>query len=107
MRLAVGGSGQRMDLPLLISIQDNGPGIQEDLRANLFEPFVTTKASGSGLGLAFVAKAVADHGGVVELDSEPRRTVFRVTLPIADKAGLANEAEQRAIMRHPARRNVA
>ncbi|MBL6597790.1 MAG: PAS domain-containing protein [Alphaproteobacteria bacterium] len=107
MRLAVGGSGQRMDLPLLISIQDNGPGIQEDLRANLFEPFVTTKASGSGLGLAFVAKAVADHGGVVELDSEPRRTVFRVTLPIADKAGLANESEQRAIMRHPARRDVA
>jgi two-component system nitrogen regulation sensor histidine kinase GlnL len=83
MRLAVGGSGQRLDLPLLISIQDNGPGIPEDLRANLFEPFVTTKPSGSGLGLAFVAKVVADHGGVVELDSEPRRTIFRVTLPIA------------------------
>jgi two-component system, NtrC family, nitrogen regulation sensor histidine kinase GlnL len=83
MRLAVGGSGYRLDLPLLISIQDNGPGIPEDLRANLFEPFVTTKPSGSGLGLAFVAKAVADHGGVVELDSEPRRTIFRVTLPIA------------------------
>lgn len=83
MRLAVGGSGQRLDLPLLISIQDNGPGISEDLRANLFEPFVTTKPSGSGLGLAFVAKVVADHGGVVELDSEPRRTIFRVTLPIA------------------------
>lgn len=83
MRLAVGGSGHRLDLPLLISIKDNGPGVPEDLRANLFEPFVTTKPSGSGLGLAFVAKAVADHGGVVELDSEPRRTVFRVTLPIA------------------------
>ncbi|MDE0810944.1 MAG: ATP-binding protein [Alphaproteobacteria bacterium] len=83
MRLAVGGSGQRLDLPLLISIQDNGPGISEDLRANLFEPFVTTKPSGSGLGLAFVAKVVADHGGVVEFDSEPRRTIFRVTLPIA------------------------
>ena len=84
MRLAVGGSGHRLDLPLLISIQDNGPGIPEDLRANLFEPFVTSKPSGSGLGLAFVAKAVADHGGVVEVDSEPRRTIFRVTLPIAE-----------------------
>lgn len=83
MRLAVGGSRHRLDLPLLISIKDNGPGVPEDLRANLFEPFVTTKPSGSGLGLAFVAKVVADHGGVVELDSEPRRTIFRVTLPIA------------------------
>ncbi|MDA0341009.1 MAG: two-component sensor histidine kinase, partial [Proteobacteria bacterium] len=45
--------------------------------------FVTSKESGTGLGLAFVAKAVADHGGVVELDSEPRRTIFRVTLPIS------------------------
>ncbi|MDA1307974.1 MAG: ATP-binding protein [Proteobacteria bacterium] len=83
MRLAVGGTGDRLDLPLLVSIQDNGVGIPEDLRANLFEPFVTSKASGTGLGLAFVAKAVADHGGVVELDSEPRRTIFRVTLPIS------------------------
>ena len=83
MRLAVAGTGDRLDLPLLVSIQDNGTGIPEDLRSNLFEPFVTSKASGTGLGLAFVAKAVADHGGVVELDSEPRRTIFRVTLPIS------------------------
>jgi two-component system nitrogen regulation sensor histidine kinase GlnL len=102
MRLAVGGSGQRMDLPLLISIQDNGPGISEDLRANLFEPFVTTKPSGSGLGLAFVAKTVADHGGVVELDSEPRRTVFRVTLPIAGTLPGTAEATSQ-----PLRRDVA
>ncbi len=95
MRLAVGGSGQRLDLPLLVSIQDNGPGIPEDLRANLFEPFVTTKPSGSGLGLAFVAKAVADHGGVVELDSEPRRTVFRVTLPIAGVVSKPTETGNR------------
>ena len=106
MRLAVGGSGQRMDLPLLISIQDNGPGIPEDLRANLFEPFVTTKPSGSGLGLAFVAKAVADHGGVVELDSEPRRTIFRVTLPIADAATVVGEQIPPAF-RYPAPRDVA
>jgi len=83
IKLALGGTGHRLDLPLLVSIQDNGPGIPDDLRANLFEPFVTNKTSGSGLGLAFVAKAVADHGGVVELCSTPRRTVFKVTLPIA------------------------
>jgi two-component system, NtrC family, nitrogen regulation sensor histidine kinase GlnL len=106
MRLAVGGSGHRLDLPLLISIQDNGPGIPEDLRANLFEPFVTTKPSGSGLGLAFVAKAVADHGGVVELDSEPRRTMFRVTLPIADANTPAAE-EILPAFRYPAPRGVA
>ena len=107
MRLAVGGSGHRMDLPLLISIQDNGPGIPEDLRANLFEPFVTTKPSGSGLGLAFVAKAVADHGGVVELDSEPRRTIFRVTLPIADANAEVTGEPGLPAFRYPAPRDVA
>ncbi len=84
MRVAAGGAGPRVHLPLLATVEDNGPGIPEELRGNLFEPFVTSKPSGSGLGLAFVAKAVADHGGVVEVDSAPRRTVFRVTLPIAE-----------------------
>jgi two-component system nitrogen regulation sensor histidine kinase GlnL len=106
MRLAVGGSGQRLDLPLLISIQDNGPGVPEDLRANLFEPFVTTKPSGSGLGLAFVAKVVADHGGVVELDSEPRRTIFRVTLPIAG-ADAKTAGKTEAIFSFPPPRGAA
>ena len=96
MRVAVGGSDERMHLPLLVSVQDNGPGISEDLRANLFEPFVTSKPTGTGLGLAFVAKAVADHGGVVEIDSVPRRTVLRITLPIADPAtDYANEPKPR------------
>ncbi len=87
MRVAVAGTRERMHLPLQVTVQDNGPGIPDDLQANLFEPFVTTKTNGSGLGLAFVAKAVADHGGVVEVDSVPRRTIMRLTLPIVDAPG--------------------
>ena len=83
IRLAVRGGGARVDLPLMVSVQDNGPGIPEDIQAHLFDPFVTTKASGKGLGLALVAKIVDAHGGVIEFDSEPGRTVFRVMLPVA------------------------
>jgi two-component system, NtrC family, nitrogen regulation sensor histidine kinase GlnL len=82
VRLAVAGADRRVHLPLVVSIQDNGPGIPEDLRPNLFDAFVTTKINGSGLGLALVAKIVGDHGGVIEFDGEPRKTVFRVRLPM-------------------------
>jgi two-component system nitrogen regulation sensor histidine kinase GlnL len=85
VRLAVPGSASRMDLPLVVSVQDNGEGISEDLRPCLFDPFVTTKAGGTGLGLALVAKIINDHGGTIEFDSQPRRTVFRVRLPLYQK----------------------
>jgi two-component system, NtrC family, nitrogen regulation sensor histidine kinase GlnL len=81
-----GGTGRR-HLPLMVSIADNGAGIPEDLRAHLFDPFVTTKRNGSGLGLALVAKVIGDHGGVIEFDSQPRRTVFRVFLPVVAQDG--------------------
>jgi two-component system nitrogen regulation sensor histidine kinase GlnL len=82
VRLAVPGSDARTQLPLVVSVTDNGNGIPEDLRANLFDPFVTTKVNGSGLGLALVAKIIGDHDGIIEFSSQPRRTVFRVYLPI-------------------------
>jgi two-component system nitrogen regulation sensor histidine kinase GlnL len=82
VRLAVPGSEKRLHLPLLVAVRDNGPGIPDDIRANLFDPFVTTKATGSGLGLALVAKIVADHGGLIEVESRPGRTEFRLHLPV-------------------------
>ena len=85
VRLALPGSEIRRHLPLVVSIVDNGPGIPEDLRPNLFDAFVTTKTSGTGLGLALVAKIVGDHGGVIEVDSAPRRTIFRVMLPMVQE----------------------
>ncbi|MBB3065921.1 two-component system sensor histidine kinase NtrB [Limibacillus halophilus] len=83
VRLAVRGGGDRVDLPLMVSVRDNGGGIPEDIQLRLFDPFVTTKTSGKGLGLALVAKVVDSHGGVIEFDSEPGRTEFRIMLPLA------------------------
>ncbi len=71
-------------VPLVVRIQDNGPGVPEDLRSHLFDPFISTKPGGSGLGLALVAKFVGDHGGVIDLDTQSRRTVFRVMLPMME-----------------------
>jgi len=82
VRIAVSGSSRRLDLPLLVTVRDNGPGIPEDIRPHLFEPFVSSKPSGSGLGLALVAKIIGDHGGLIEVDSRPGRTEFRLHLPV-------------------------
>jgi two-component system nitrogen regulation sensor histidine kinase GlnL len=82
MRVAIPGSSERMDLPLFVAVRDNGHGIPEDIRPHLFEPFVTSKNTGSGLGLSLVAKIVGDHGGLIEVDSRPGRTEFRLHLPV-------------------------
>src|SRR3546814_703438 len=91
VRLAVRSTGERVGLPLMVVVQDNGSGIPEDLGQHLFDPFVTTKPGGHGLGLALVAKIVDEHGGVIEFESEPRRTVFRVMLPMCAAPPCASE----------------
>ena len=84
VRLSVPGSQARVSLPLEIAVEDNGSGVAVDLMPHLFDPFITTKPSGTGLGLALVAKIVGDHGGIIECDSRPRQTVFRALMPMAD-----------------------
>lgn len=83
VRLVVPGTANRIHLPLDIRVRDTGSGIPPDLWSTLFDPFVTTKAGGSGLGLALVAKIVDDHGGLIDFDSQPGRTEFRILLPQA------------------------
>ncbi len=68
--------------PLEIKVQDNGSGVPGHMREHLFQPFVTSKSNGAGLGLPLVAKLVAAHGGLIDFESEPGRTVFRVLLPV-------------------------
>ncbi|MCX7311958.1 MAG: nitrogen regulation protein NR(II) [Alphaproteobacteria bacterium] len=89
VRLKLPGSKTRVSLPLEFCVRDNGPGVPDDLMPHLFDPFVTTKPTGSGLGLALVAKIIGDHGGIIECESQARHTVFRVLMPMftGDGAG--------------------
>ncbi len=82
VHLTVGGSRDRLALPLEVSVRDNGAGVSPEMNASMFEPFVSSKPKGAGLGLAIVSKIVSDHGGTIECESEPRRTVFRLRLPM-------------------------
>ena len=72
-------------LAVMVQIIDNGPGIPPEIAADIFEPFVSGRENGTGLGLALVAKIVSDHGGWIAADSVPGRTVFRLSLPVAPK----------------------
>ena len=88
VRLALPGGQKKIGLPIEISIRDNGTGVPEEMRPHMFDPFVTSKGQGSGLGLALVAKIITDHGGVIECDSEPRRTIFQVLMPMYRAEGV-------------------
>jgi two-component system, NtrC family, nitrogen regulation sensor histidine kinase GlnL len=81
LSVRVANSRERLELPIMVQVQDNGPGVGDDMIGHLFDPFVSSKPSGTGLGLSLVAKIVGDHGGVVEFENQERGAVFRVRLP--------------------------
>ena len=72
-------------VPLQIEISDDGPGIPPELAQDIFEPFVSGRENGTGLGLALVSKIVADHEGWIAVESVPGRTAIRISLPVAPK----------------------
>ncbi|NNK79757.1 MAG: PAS domain-containing protein [Litoreibacter sp.] len=77
--------GSRSAVPLQIEIKDDGPGLPADLASDVFEPFVSGRENGTGLGLALVSKIISEHDGWIAVNSVPGRTVFRISLPIAPK----------------------
>jgi two-component system nitrogen regulation sensor histidine kinase GlnL len=83
LRMSVGAAGDRLELPITVEIQDNGPGVPGDLVDHLFQPFVSTKPKGSGLGLSLVAKIIGEHGGLVSYNDGQPGAVFKVRLPAA------------------------
>ena len=77
------GSGAA--LPLQVEIVDDGPGLKPEIADSIFDPFVSGRENGTGLGLALVSKIVSEHGGWIGVESVPGRTVFRISLPVAPK----------------------
>lgn len=77
--------GSGLALPLQIEIIDDGPGLPQDIKGDIFDPFVSGRENGTGLGLALVSKIISDHGGWISVDSVPGRTVFRISLSRAPK----------------------
>ncbi|PNG24850.1 two-component system sensor histidine kinase NtrB [Methylocella silvestris] len=93
VRMQIPGEKAPVSLPLECCVRDNGQGVPADVMPYLFDPFITTKASGSGLGLALVAKIIGDHGGVIECESAMRRTTFRVLMPMYSPPAQADGAD--------------
>ncbi|KRS18047.1 two-component system sensor histidine kinase NtrB [Roseovarius indicus] len=79
------GEGKGKTLPLQVEIIDDGPGLPPEIAAEVFEPFVSGRENGTGLGLALAAKIISDHDGWISVSSVPGRTVFRISLPLAPK----------------------
>lgn len=83
VRIAAPGTDELLHVPLEVCIIDNGGGVPEEIKADIFDPFITTKTGGTGLGLALVAKIIGDHGGIIECESHAGKTIFRVLMPSA------------------------
>ncbi|WP_422028846.1 two-component system sensor histidine kinase NtrB [Roseovarius sp.] len=79
------GAGKGKTLPLQVEVIDDGPGLPPEIAAEVFEPFVSGRENGTGLGLALAAKIISDHDGWISVSSVPGRTVFRISLPLAPK----------------------
>jgi two-component system nitrogen regulation sensor histidine kinase GlnL len=77
--------GTQARLPLQVEIIDDGPGLPAEIADDIFEPFVSGKENGTGLGLALVSKLIGEAGGWISVDSTPGKTVFRISLPLAPK----------------------
>lgn len=77
--------GTGRSLPLQIEIMDDGPGLPPEIATDIFDPFVSGRENGTGLGLALVSKIISDHDGWITVDSVPGRTAFRISLPVAPK----------------------
>ncbi|MBZ9810774.1 nitrogen regulation protein NR(II) [Mesorhizobium sp. CA13] len=93
IRVSVPGTQDRVSLPLEFCVRDNGSGVSEDILPILFDPFITTKPNGSGLGLALVAKIVGEHGGIIECESTPRATMFRILMPAWKETALGADED--------------
>ncbi len=85
------GTGAR--LPLQIEIVDDGPGIPADLMEAIFDPFVSGRENGTGLGLALVSRIVAENQGWISVDSVPGRTAFRLSLPVAPADAISKQGD--------------
>ncbi|MBK5927638.1 two-component system sensor histidine kinase NtrB [Rhodobaculum claviforme] len=86
-----GPDGSGRPLPLQIEVIDDGPGLPPAIAEDVFEPFVSGRENGTGLGLALASKIIADHGGWITVESAPGRTVFRISLPVAPREPLQKE----------------
>lgn len=88
--------GSSQSLPLQIEVIDDGPGLPDDIAGDIFDPFVSGRENGTGLGLALVSKIISDHGGWISVDSIPGRTNFRLSLPLAHEPRKRNSGRARS-----------